>query len=317
MDTQPQSIKTNQKQPLSWKKVALVVVTLIFAFLFPFMLHRVIVNTANSLNKGKVGATGKQFEILSEPPESAIVGEEYLYYVRIGQFDSPRVYVTTKVSPEWLEWDEEKMKLSGKPDEKYVGQNHVVITATDTTTTKEQAFSIYVEESTIADVKGAQDTVSRVTDSEVTASASCQRYYNELGPLGVLSEHPECEGIFYQDTKKDKQVLGISDTVRDIFGGASGEGLPTVSASIVDRRIDIFGFKISKNLEIGLIASMAVVVIGLTIVAIWVSISTVRHEDGEEDDNSKKKVRNIGNQKEGRQQSFIKKGDETQVIIWD
>lgn len=306
------SVGTSENKPaVSAKRVLLVLATLLIMFGTLFVVHQLI-STTIARFVVNTEASGKPFEILSEPPDTAVVGEPYQYLIRIGQFNSPRVYVNVTEKPEWLEWDSQKLKLSGTPKSGDIGQNFVIIKATDTEVSKEQAFSIFVENKTVGDVNGVSDSPGRVSDNEVSASQSCQRYYQELGPLGVLNDHPECNGVYYPTNNGN--VLGASDST-------DGSGDSEVSAAKVDNRPDILGVKISKSFQIGLLASSAVIVVGLSILIIWLTIMSFKSRRKGSNDNEiylgKKKPHNLGNQQEGRQQSFINKKDSSQVIIWD
>jgi len=83
--------------------------------------------------------------IITVPPQSIQIGEEYFYNVKVVDADSDLVELDLELieGPDWLV--KEGFILSGTPEEEELGQHKVVIRVSDEETYEEQAFYIVVE----------------------------------------------------------------------------------------------------------------------------------------------------------------------------
>ena len=106
MENQPlKTLKTSKlareskQNILTFRRAGLVVGILVLVFALTFFVQTVITNTGILISP-ETEAEERPFEIISEPLELATVGEEYLYFLRIGQYDSPKVRAVVEVKPE-------------------------------------------------------------------------------------------------------------------------------------------------------------------------------------------------------------------------
>ena len=323
------SLIPKEKNPLNTKRLFLILATVAIVVGLGFAIQTIVNNLGVDLNNSSQ-ASGKPYEILSIPPDTAVAGEEYVYFLRIGQFDSQKIYVSVTSKPDWLDWDEKTNKFSGIPGVKSLGQNYVVVKLTDTEVAKEQAFTIFVEEGEIEVGGEVQGIFTRKTsEDELLASELCQDYYRELGPLGVISEHPECNGIYVTQTRIDNQSGDVLGTSNRVSTGLSdgGVGVAPILSSAQISEAEIFGIKLPNQLGVGVAAFLGVLIFGFILIIIWLITSSIKTSKVERVGakfvfSNKKGLKGIftGNKVDKDQQSFIKddpKDDEPKIVVWD
>jgi len=101
-------------------------------------------------------------QVVSEPSDTAKVGQLYTYFVQVVDHESDPLAFTGTIIPGWLVFDPNSRVLSGTPAESDLGDHNVIITVSDGAFTIIHQFSIKVVPKWGVGIEPASDLISGV-----------------------------------------------------------------------------------------------------------------------------------------------------------